>query len=203
MNREIATRVLTSFRELSMDKGLKAVTMDELAAHAGVSKRTLYRYFPSKQALVEAMVDDLLTRFAGEIETMLAGSLSPIEKIRFIIRFVTERVLVLRPVIIADIQRYYPSAWDRIDRFRMQRIHYMGELIAEGQKRGEFRPIDPRIVVNAMVAAVRATATPDFVIRHGLTMSETIDQLFNLILYGIASDRSSGPAERIRESKQY
>ncbi|MDZ7609251.1 MAG: TetR/AcrR family transcriptional regulator [Candidatus Desulforudaceae bacterium] len=195
MNREIATRVLTSFRELSMDKGLKAVTMDELAAHAGVSKRTLYRYFPSKQALVEALVDDLLTGFGREIETMLEGPLSPIEKIRFIISFITERVLVLRPVIIADIQRYYPTAWDRIDRFRMQRIHYMGELIAEGQKRGEFRPIDPRIVVNAIVAAVRATATPDFVISHGLTMSATIDQLFSLILYGIASDRSSGPAE--------
>ncbi|MHB8183880.1 MAG: TetR/AcrR family transcriptional regulator [Candidatus Desulforudaceae bacterium] len=190
MNREIATRVLTSFRELSMDKGLKAVTMDELAAHAGVSKRTLYRYFPSKQALVEALVDDLLTGFGREIETMLEGPLSPIEKIRFIISFITERVLVLRPVIIADIQRYYPTAWDRIDRFRMQRIHYMGELIAEGQKRGEFRPIDPRIVVNAIVAAVRATATPDFVISHGLTMSATIDQLFSLILYGIASDRS-------------
>ncbi|MDP3050050.1 MAG: hypothetical protein Q8N20_01680, partial [Eubacteriales bacterium] len=130
-----------------------------------------------------------------EIETMLEGPLSPIEKIRFIISFITERVLVLRPVIIADIQRYYPTAWDRIDRFRMQRIHYMGELIAEGQKRGEFRPIDPRIVVNAIVAAVRATATPDFVISHGLTMSATIDQLFSLILYGIASDRSSGPAE--------
>ncbi len=195
MNREIATRVLTSFRELSMDKGLKAVTMDELAAHAGVSKRTLYRYFPSKQALVEALVDDLLTGFGREIETMLEGPLSPIEKIRFIISFITERVLVLRPVIIADIQRYYPTAWDRIDRFRMQRIHYMGELIAEGQKRGEFRPIDPRIVVNAIIAAVRATATPDFVISHGLTMSATIDQLFSLILYGIASDRSSGPAE--------
>ncbi|MBU4533352.1 MAG: TetR/AcrR family transcriptional regulator [Eubacteriales bacterium] len=195
MNREIATRVLTSFRELSMDKGLKAVTMDELAAHAGVSKRTLYRYFPSKQALVEALVDDLLTGFGREIETMLEGPLSPIEKIRFIISIIAERVLVLRPVIIADIQRYYPTAWDRIDRFRMQRIHYMGELIAEGQKRGEFRPIDPRIVVNAIVAAVRATATPDFVISHGLTMSATIDQLFSLILYGIASDRSSGPAE--------
>jgi len=195
VNREIATRVLTSFRELSMDKGLKAVTMDELAAHAGVSKRTLYRYFPSKQALVEALVDDLLTGFGREIETMLEGPLSPIEKIRFIISFITERVLVLRPVIIADIQRYYPTAWDRIDRFRMQRIHYMGELIAEGQKRGEFRPIDPRIVVNAIIAAVRATATPDFVISHGLTMSATIDQLFSLILYGIASDRSSGPAE--------
>ncbi len=195
MNREIANRVFTSFNELSMERGLKAVTMDALAAHAGVSKRTLYRYFPSKQVLVEALVDHILDSIFGEIEGMLKGPSSPIEKIRIIIRSLTERAHILRPVIVTDLQRYYPSAWDRVDRFRIQRIRYMGEFIVEGQKRGEFRQIDPRIVVSTIMAAVRATATPDFVLRHGLTMSETIDQLFTLLIYGIASDHGSGPAK--------
>ncbi len=195
MNREIANRIFTSFNELSMERGLKAVTMDELAAHAGVSKRTLYRYFPSKQVLVEALVDHILDSIFGEIEGMLKGPSSPIEKIRIIIRSLTERAHILRPVIVTDLQRYYPSAWDRVDRFRIQRIRYMGEFIVEGQKRGEFRQIDPRIVVSTIMAAVRATATPDFVLRHGLTMSETIDQLFTLLIYGIASDHGSGPAK--------
>ena len=188
MNNDIRGRILASFGELSAAKGLKGVTMDELAARAGISKRTLYRYFPGKEAVIGAMIEGLLARISGEFDQMLAGPLSPLEKIQSIMRVVSVHMNVLTPLVLEDMQRYYPHRWEQIDRFRMGRITYVEKLIIEGQENGQLRPVDPRVAVNALVAAVQATVTPDFVLRHGLTISDTVDQLFSMLLYGLAKE---------------
>ena len=41
-----------------LTQGFRSVTMDDLAAELGMSKKTLYAHFPSKKALLEAIVAD-------------------------------------------------------------------------------------------------------------------------------------------------
>ncbi|MDT9593100.1 TetR family transcriptional regulator [Nocardioides zeae] len=45
---ETATRIMLAAQQLAADRGLDGFTMDELADAAGVSRRTLFNYFPSK-----------------------------------------------------------------------------------------------------------------------------------------------------------
>jgi AcrR family transcriptional regulator len=59
-NRE---RIMSAGRELFASKGPQA-QMDEIAAHAGVGIGTLYRHFPTKEALLTAMVRDRFQAFA-------------------------------------------------------------------------------------------------------------------------------------------
>lgn len=49
--------------EVFSQKGLKQASMEGIAKHAGVSKRTLYKYYPNKDALFEVIVDKLMCRF--------------------------------------------------------------------------------------------------------------------------------------------
>ena len=44
----IRERIIRACQELSVNRGLSGVTMDEVVAHAGVSKRTVYRYFAGR-----------------------------------------------------------------------------------------------------------------------------------------------------------
>jgi len=51
--------VLDAATDLLLERGLTAVTMDEVAAHAGVSKATIYRWWPTKESLaLEALLDE-------------------------------------------------------------------------------------------------------------------------------------------------
>lgn len=52
------TRVLQVARRLVSDRGMAAVTMDLLAAEAGVGKGTLYRGFGSRAGVAEALLDE-------------------------------------------------------------------------------------------------------------------------------------------------
>ena len=57
---EVATRqrILARARNDFLAQGFRSVTMDDLAAELGMSKKTLYVHFPSKKALLEAIVSD-------------------------------------------------------------------------------------------------------------------------------------------------
>jgi AcrR family transcriptional regulator len=66
-NRE---RLLQAAREEFAEHGLD-VPLEDVARRAGVGIATLYRHFPSRDALVDAIVDERLERFAGLIEDAL------------------------------------------------------------------------------------------------------------------------------------
>lgn len=60
--------MVTAAREMFIENGYGQTAMSAVAAKVGGSKTTLWAYFPSKQALFEAVVDDLVDRFGSLIE---------------------------------------------------------------------------------------------------------------------------------------
>ncbi len=54
---ETQERILTKAHELFMRYGLRSVSMDEIANHLGMSKKTIYQFYTDKDALVEGAID--------------------------------------------------------------------------------------------------------------------------------------------------
>ena len=54
-------RITEKAQELFFRYGLKSVTMDDIATHLGMSKKTIYQYYTDKDALVDAVVQKRLT----------------------------------------------------------------------------------------------------------------------------------------------
>jgi AcrR family transcriptional regulator len=86
-NRE---RIITAGRELFARHGPQ-VQMDEIAAHAGVGIGTVYRHFPTKEALLTAMVRDRFQEFA-DIATLAEGIPDPLEALESVVRGSAEAI---------------------------------------------------------------------------------------------------------------
>jgi AcrR family transcriptional regulator len=86
-NRE---RIMASGRELFASEGPQA-QMDEIAAHAGVGIGTVYRHFPTKEALLTAMVRDRFQGFA-EIARLAEAIEDPLEALESAMRSSAEAV---------------------------------------------------------------------------------------------------------------
>jgi len=63
-------RILKASRRLFASKGYEETMMEDIAQLAGVSKATVYNYFPNKESLLAGTVDEVVT----EVETMLAAA---------------------------------------------------------------------------------------------------------------------------------
>ena len=85
-------KILEKSNELFLNLGFKSVTMDEIASSLGVSKKTLYKYFSNKTALIDAVTEYMFNTICCSIDTICAQELNPIDELFHIKRVVTEHL---------------------------------------------------------------------------------------------------------------
>jgi AcrR family transcriptional regulator len=185
----IKERIIAAFTELSRQKGFYRITVDEIAAGAGVSKRTVYRYFNSKDEIIEAVIDKLLSTVGGRLEKIIASDKEPDKKFEDILNiFYHVGRTFINPMVMQDLNRHYPQYWEKIDKYRMERAHLLiGIFLKEGQNRLA-GSIDPRIAAAAVLASVQAVLNPEFILANQLTFEEAARQLVEFFKHGFIRD---------------
>ncbi|KFB01383.1 TetR family transcriptional regulator [Mangrovimonas yunxiaonensis] len=117
--------------------GSKRFTMDELASELGISKKTIYKYFDSKEALVIASVQYLIDDYNQTLEAMLRGQDDPIARIIIMYEKAFERLKYFKPSFIFGLRKYYPTANKVFDDFRDDFVRVrVYNLLKEAQESG-------------------------------------------------------------------
>ncbi len=178
-------RIITAYIELAVRRGVSRVTMDDLVAATGISKRTIYRYFRSKEEIVSTVLDDFIADIAQKIQTAFDCADNPLDKIINIINELTRNIKVVEPQFLYDLQKYYPHLWEKIERFRSERIQQVFEDLLSNNEQAYFRKVDPKIFTTALLSSIRSVINPTFIVENHLLIDEAIQCLFNIFLYGI------------------
>ena len=93
--------------------------MEEIAALQGISKKTLYRYFPNKEALVAAAIEERIAEVAEKIaEIARRADLSFLERIQQILRTASRQTAEIGEGLVRDLYYNHPELWVRIDHYR-------------------------------------------------------------------------------------
>ena len=178
----ISQRIVAAYRELAGDKGFHSVTMDQVASQAGLSKRTVYRYFRSKEAIIEAVIDAFMAEVAAESERLLETEQDPAGFMAVLIKYLFRQGrFFANPQGLKDLQQYYPHLWKKIDAFRADRIQLILEAFIRRDNSGVWRGTDPRILTAVILAAIQVVVNPDFILKNGLTFEETVNQMSKLL----------------------
>lgn len=189
----IKERILSAFRELVKTRGFYRVTMDELATEAGLSKRTLYRYFRSKDEIIEATLDMFMADVAQRIEEFVSTYRTPKDIIKYMLHILSQAGhIFINPLVLDDLRQHYPHYWKKIDDFRIKKAQNIIEtnFFLNERNKGYLRELDPRIVTTALLASVQAVANPEFIITNGLSFEDTVRQLIELFQYGIMKEKN-------------
>jgi AcrR family transcriptional regulator len=151
-------RILHSATELFAEMEFEFVLIDEVAAHAGVGKGSVYRQFKSKEELYAAVVINGFSELQSEIRAALAGCTSAPEQLATIIRhallfFRSRRqffALLRDPKALpASTERQYRAQRDDLSRL-------IAGVLDEGARRGAIRPdLDTRIAAESMLGMIR------------------------------------------------
>ena len=140
--------ILDAVHDLLHEKSVRDLTIEEVARRAGVGKPTIYKWWPSKAALV---MDMFVERIIGKMPVLGAGSVE--DAIRSRVTEVIQRYRGFPGKVAADIiaegqsdpavlQAYH-------DRFLSERRSLITEWIEQAQASGEFRKdIDPDILID-------------------------------------------------------
>jgi TetR/AcrR family fatty acid metabolism transcriptional regulator len=144
-------QVITTARRLFGEKGTTDVSMDEIAAEAGVARSTVYVYFANRDDLLQACVQSMYDRLQETIGAVVAGDTPPVERLHALILGVLERVdespdffrlaMATQSTTGASGSAAVGGALMLIG---LDMIRVLEELVTAGIEAGEFRPdLDP------------------------------------------------------------
>jgi len=179
--------ILAGTVEVYGEKGIK-FTMDDLAKHLGMSKKTIYTVYREKKTLFMAMVDYVFDSIKeSERKVVEDNSLSTIEKIRRILGVLPDsyknvdlgQLYILRekyPDIYVKVEERLETGWD-------QTI----ALIEQGIKEGVVRPVNIKLVKMMFEASIEQFFSRDILVKNGISYLEALDEVVNIIVEGIAA----------------
>lgn len=149
-------RIIQGGKELFMQAGIKSVTMDDIAKHLGMSKKTIYTFFNDKNELVIALVKKKLTEDECQIQSIIQDSSNVIEEMINMMKCSEEIFSRINPIVVHDMQKYHPDAWVEFQKFKADvLVKTLEQLLKKGIEQGFIRPeIDVKILAQMRLSQV-------------------------------------------------
>ncbi len=147
---ELRERIILAAVELFTTNGIKSITMDEIAASLGISKRTLYEVFPDKETLLEECI--LKSQKDGDIfvKGVIETSGNVLEVLLRCYQWSIERFHATNKKFFEDIKKY-PKAYQLMKNNRNQSSEDTVNFFKEGVKQGIFRDDVNFAIINLLV----------------------------------------------------
>lgn len=119
---EIKERIIQAALELFFRHGIRRVTMDDIAGHLSVSKKTIYSCFEDKNEIVKKACENYLSENRCILDQYASQSKDAIHEIMLTMQKLNEMFSVLNPALFEDLQRFHPQAWKLYQNFREKNI---------------------------------------------------------------------------------
>jgi len=179
-------RLLASAQELLLEGGIASVTTEAIARRARISKKTLYRLYDSKDALMAAALDAFVEANLAEWDRILDRDASAIDRIAASLAFVAEVMQRVQTRVLDQVEQVAPALWHRIEEARARRFARLKGLLEEAQAVGDVRAdIDLDLWLYLLTTTVRAAVSRRTVAGSGYRLPELVQGITTIYCDGL------------------
>lgn len=179
--------ILNSVHQLFTSQSISRYTMDELSAQMGISKKTLYRFYPSRQDLVDQVCKRVADEYEASMEQWDRADLSNLHKLIGLISNVVQFCKNVSPDFFQDLRRHYPVQWIELNLKLEQTLKTrIQQLLEDGIQEGVFRTsLHPALVISIWHQHLQKDFEYASQLVNDYSKDEVFRQAVYLFLYGI------------------
>ena len=199
---EIKDRILEKAHELYMRYGIKSITMDEIAGHLGISKKTIYQSYKDKDELVSAVFNRIITENKNACEAGRNSSDNAIHEQFLCSDVVQEMFNRMNPSILHDIMRYHPKVYSELEKHKKEFVFEMiKNNLQRGIDEGLFRPdMHIAIVARLQLEVISILHDTEFIHKYGLGTIEK--ELNDYFLHGAITPNGKEFISKYKQERQ-
>jgi AcrR family transcriptional regulator len=189
---EVKEYIVEEADKLFCQYGFKSVTMDDIAKHLGMSKKTIYQHFSDKDELVTILIDEKLNNQHCAMDNCAMEAADAVEEIFFAIVNINGLLTNMNPKLFYDLQKYHPKAWLSFKNFKEKNLGATIKANLErGLKEGLFRPeINVDILTQMRLEQVDILFSQqhaNYTINNKYNIAQVMIEITEHFLYGICS----------------
>ena len=192
-DQEEKERIIEAASEKFFAQGFSKVTVDEIAAEVGMSKKTIYKFFPSKEDIMRGVAHFMMKRVEREVGKIV-NSDKPFEQ------KLTEFLSVIGSIVgrsgraqmLLDMKKYAPELWKEIETFRREHLLTKVQVMfQQAKKEGLFRDdLNTDIFMLMFINCVEGIINPYTLSEHSFSAKEAFQSVFKILFNGVLTDEA-------------
>ncbi|HSI13897.1 MAG TPA: TetR/AcrR family transcriptional regulator [Chthoniobacter sp.] len=184
----VQRRIVAGARRYFFSHGFRGVTMDDLAAELGMSKKTLYAHFDTKMVLLQAVMCDKMSAVEADLESALTEGADDFSThLQALLSCMRKHTEEIGESYVRDVRREAPELFAVVQKRRRELIQRIfGQLLEDGRKTGMIRKDVPTVMmIEMLLGAVDAVVNPAKMGELESTPKVAFHQIITIFLEGV------------------
>jgi len=167
-------------------EGFYKTSMDEIAKELCVSKKTIYKHFPSKENLLEEICSHTTNEIYNNVDIIVDGDGNVVFKFVKLLNMYSNYTLNISDKWLHDLKIHHPEILKTINHNRTFKINgILNKLITQGIKEKLIENYPPQIIISAFIHSISGVMNPEFLINNKFTMQIAFKTTYEMLLNGI------------------
>lgn len=199
---DVKEYIISESDKLFCQYGFKSVTMDDIARHLGMSKKTIYTHFSDKNEIVNIVIESKLNSQKCWISENREAAENAVHEIFFAVTNMKELLSNMNPTLFYDLQKYHPQAWLHFKNFRENHLYNnIYDNLLRGISEGNYRKdIKPDILTQMRLEQIDLIFFNGSDYRSGkYSIAQVMAELTEHFLYGICTLRGHKLINKYKE----
>ena len=166
--------------------------MDDLANEMAMSKKTLYAHFPSKRALLEAVIQHKFYDIDHDLKAITSGASSNcLHSLERLLDCMQRHMEEIQPSFVRDMRRGASDLFQLVERRRRDIIQrHFGQVLLQGRRTGLIRQdIPPRLAIEILLGVMHAIMNPPKMEELGLTPKQGFTAIIKVVFEGLMTEK--------------
>ena len=178
---EIIDGLVVFFRSNSLADN----NMDQIAEGLNKSKATLYKYFKSKEEMVDAVIDYKVKMITGFVPILHNADIDYIERYSLSFDLLQTHIRDIGNDFLSDIKTMFPSIYQKVMLLVELAVHELSDYYTEGMKRGIFNRLNAKMLSQMDFIFFQTLTDPVYLKENDLTLSEAFRDFYDIRCQGL------------------
>lgn len=197
----IREKILRGAEELFLKYGVRSVSMDDVARHLSVSKKTLYQYFVDKDEIVTQVANAHLKQNRAEFDGITSASKNALDELMKITTCLRKNMTDMNPSVLFDFKKYHPKAWEAWVEHKNKHIkESVVRNMKQGMEEGLYRNnLNPEILAALRIETIQWLFEGEIFPTERMNMAEVHIQMLDHFMYGLLTDKGRKLYEKYKQ----
>jgi AcrR family transcriptional regulator len=198
----IKAKILKGAEDLFTKYGVRSISMDDIARHLSVSKKTLYQHFTDKEDIVTMTCKAHLDRNNKEFDQVRDNARNAIEELANLSMCLKRNMQDMNPSLLFDLQKYHPRAWGVWLEHKNKTIREsVVRNIRQGVEEGYYRPeINAEVIAAMRLELVQMAFDEDVFPRERFSLPDVQMEIFDHFVYGLVTEKGRKLYQKYKEN---
>jgi AcrR family transcriptional regulator len=186
---ETRERILQESWHLFFAYGIKSITMDDIARHLSISKKTLYEHFDDKDALVTAVFKAFVEKVQQDVTAFKLNCNDAVEELIKGSELMGSVMKNVNPTTFVDLRKHYPNAWQLFhENHKIFMINTIKENLERGIEQGLYRKgLDINIVAFSRLFEIEMCMDPEKFPQRQFNIDKVQLTSMDIFMHGIST----------------